>query len=44
MNLEIYNTGLFYDQVGYAAAMGVVLILMIAASVGLVYLIAGRRG
>ncbi len=44
LNLEIYNTGLFYDQVGYAAAMGVVLILMIAASVGLVYLIAGRRG
>jgi multiple sugar transport system permease protein len=44
LNLEIYNTGLFYDQVGYAASMGVVLILMIGASVGLVYLIAGRRG
>jgi multiple sugar transport system permease protein len=42
LNLQIYNTGLEYEQVGYAAAMGVVLILMIAISVGLVYLIAGR--
>jgi multiple sugar transport system permease protein len=44
LNLNIYNTGLFYDQVGYAAAQGIVLILMIAGSVGLVYLVAGRRG
>jgi multiple sugar transport system permease protein len=42
LNLQIYNTGLEYEQVGYAAAMGVVLILMIAISVGVVYLIAGR--
>jgi len=42
LNLQIYNTGLTYEQVGYAASMGVVLILMIAISVGLVYLIAGR--
>jgi multiple sugar transport system permease protein len=44
LNLQIYDTGLFYDQVGYAAAMGVVLILMIAGSVGLLYAVAGRRG
>jgi len=43
LNLDIYNTGLQYQQVGYAAAMGVVLIVMIAISVGLVYLILGRR-
>jgi multiple sugar transport system permease protein len=42
LNLQIYNTGLEYQQVGYAASMGVVLILMIAISVGVVYLIAGR--
>jgi multiple sugar transport system permease protein len=44
LNLQIYNTGLFYDQVGYAAAMGVLLIVMIGGSVGLLYLIARRRG
>jgi multiple sugar transport system permease protein len=44
LNLQIYNTGLFYDQVGYAASMGVVLILMIAASVGVLYLVARSRG
>ena len=43
LNLQIYNTGLFYDQVGYSAAMGVLLIVMIAGSVGLLYLVAGRR-
>jgi multiple sugar transport system permease protein len=42
INLQIYNTGLFYHQVGYAAAYGVVMILMIAASVGLLYLAFGR--
>jgi multiple sugar transport system permease protein len=42
LNLQIYNIGLFYDQVGYAASMGVILVLMIAASVGLLYLIARR--
>jgi multiple sugar transport system permease protein len=44
LNLNIYNTGLFYDQVGYAASMGVLLVVMIAVSVGLLYLVAGRRG
>ena len=42
INLQIYNTGLFYHQVGYAAAYGVVMILMIAASVGLLYITLGR--
>jgi multiple sugar transport system permease protein len=42
LNLHIYNTGLFYHQVGYAAAYGVVMILMIAASVGAIYLAIGR--
>ena len=43
LNLQIYNTGLAYSQVGYAAAMGVVLILMIGGSVGLLYLVARGR-
>lgn len=42
LNLHIYNTGLFYDQVGYAAAFGVVMIGMIALSVGLMYAAVGR--
>lgn len=42
INLHIYNTGLFYHQIGYAAAYGVVMILMIAVSVGLMYLAVGR--
>jgi ABC-type sugar transport system permease subunit len=42
LNLHIYNTGLFYDQVGYAAAYGVVMVLMIAASIGLLYGAFGR--
>ena len=32
LNLQIYDIGLFYDQVGYAAAYGVMMIAMIAAS------------
>jgi multiple sugar transport system permease protein len=43
LNLHIYNTGLFYQQIGYAAAMGVVLVLLIALSVGVVYLLFGPR-
>ncbi len=42
LNLHIYNTGLFYDQVGYAATFGVVMVAMIALSVGLLYLVMGR--
>lgn len=42
LNLHIYNTGLFYHQIGYAAAYGVVMIVMIAVSVGIIYLWLGR--
>jgi multiple sugar transport system permease protein len=42
LNLHIYNTGLTYDQVGYAAAFGVVMVLMIAVSIGGLYLLMGR--
>ena len=33
LNLQIYNVGLFYDRVGYAAAFGVIMVAMIAGSV-----------
>jgi len=42
INLHIYNTGLFYHQVGYAAAYGVVMIVMIGATVGVLYALFGR--
>jgi multiple sugar transport system permease protein len=42
LNLHIYNTGLFYDQVGYAASFGVVMVAMIAISIGVIYLLIGR--
>jgi multiple sugar transport system permease protein len=42
LNLHIYNVGLFYHQVGYAAAYGVVMVVMIAVSVGLMYVVVGR--
>lgn len=42
LNLHIYNTGLFYHQIGYAAAYGVVMIALIGLSVGLIYLAIGR--
>jgi multiple sugar transport system permease protein len=42
LNLHIYNTGLFYHQVGYAAAYGVVMILLIGVSIGAIYLAVGR--
>jgi len=43
LNLHIYVYGLFYHQIGYAAAYGVVLVTMIALFVGLVYLLIGRE-
>lgn len=43
LNLQIYNTGLLYDQVGYAAAMGVLLVAIIAVSVGALYFLASKR-
>lgn len=42
INLQIYNTGLFYNRVGYAAAWGLVMVAMIAASLVLVYLVRRR--
>lgn len=42
LNLHIYNTGLFYHQVGYAAAYGVVMILLIGVSISAIYLAVGR--
>lgn len=37
LNLAIYDTGLYYDRVGYAASMGVLLIVIIALSVALLF-------
>jgi multiple sugar transport system permease protein len=37
LNLHIFVTGLTYDRVGYAAAFGVVMILLIGASVGALF-------
>jgi multiple sugar transport system permease protein len=37
LNLHIFVTGLTYDRVGYAATFGVLMIAMIAATVGLLY-------
>ena len=42
INLQIYNTGLFYNRVGYAAAWGLVMVAMIAGSLALVYLVRRR--
>ncbi len=42
LNLHIYNVGLFFHQIGYAAAYGVVMIGLIGVSVGLIYLAIGR--
>jgi multiple sugar transport system permease protein len=37
LNLHIFVTGLTYDRVGYAAAFGVVMIVLIAVSVGVLF-------
>ena len=42
LNIQIYDTGLFYHELGYAAAYGVVMIAMILLSLGLLYLVLGR--
>jgi ABC-type sugar transport system permease subunit len=42
-SLQIYDTGLLYSRLGYAAAMGVVLVLLVAATVGIIFLILPRR-
>lgn len=42
INLQIYNTGLFYHRVGYAAAWGIVMILMIALSLAIIWAVRRR--
>lgn len=37
LNLQIYDTGLFYQRVGYAATFGVVMIALIAVSVAILF-------
>jgi multiple sugar transport system permease protein len=37
INLQIYNTGLFYHRIGYAAAWGIVMVAMIAFSLFLLW-------
>jgi multiple sugar transport system permease protein len=43
LGLQIYNTGLLYQRLGYAAAMGVVLVLLVAITVGVTFLVLPRR-
>jgi ABC-type sugar transport system permease subunit len=43
LSLQIYNTGLLYQRLGYAAAMGVVLVLLVALTVGIIFLVLPRR-
>jgi multiple sugar transport system permease protein len=38
INLHIYNTGLFYHRIGYAASFGIVMVLMISISLLIAYL------
>ncbi len=42
-SLQIYDTGLLYQRLGYAAAMGVILVLLVAATVGITFLVLPRR-
>lgn len=37
INLQVYNTGLYYHRVGYAAAWGLVMVAMIAFSLFLIW-------
>ena len=37
LNLQIYNDGLLYDRIGYAASLGVVLIIIISLCVGIYF-------
>lgn len=41
--LHIYEVGIHYDQIGYSAAYGLVMVLMIAITLGLIYLVLGRN-
>lgn len=42
-SLQIYNTGLLYQRLGYAASMGVILVLLVAITVGITFLVIPRR-
>jgi multiple sugar transport system permease protein len=42
-SLQIYNTGLLYQRLGYAASMGVILVLLVALTVGVTFLVIPRR-
>jgi len=42
-SLQIYNTGLLYQRLGYAASMGVILVLLVALTVGITFLVIPRR-
>jgi multiple sugar transport system permease protein len=42
LNLQIYDTGLFYDQVGYAASYGVLMVGMIAVTAVAIWFFLGR--
>lgn len=42
INLQIYNTGLFYNRIGYAATWGIVMVLMIALSLLIAWLVRRR--
>jgi multiple sugar transport system permease protein len=41
--LHIYEVGIHYNQIGYSAAYGLVMVLMIAGTLGLIYLVLGRN-
>ena len=43
LSLQIYNTGLLYQRLGYAAAMGVILVVLVALTVGITFLVIPRR-
>jgi multiple sugar transport system permease protein len=42
-SLQIYDTGLLYQRLGYAASMGVILVLLVAITVGVTFLVLPRR-
>lgn len=39
LNIQVYNVGLIYNRLGYASAFGVLLVIIVAASVGSVALL-----
>lgn len=43
LGLQIYSTGLTYNRLGYAAAMGIILVILVALSVGAAFMILPRK-